>query len=138
MLSDALVSLGVVAAGITMVYTHWWWLDPVIGLIIMIVILVSTWRLLTDSLKMSLDAVPANIDLQKIKQVIRGINGVKAAGHIHIWSMSTTENALTAHVVAADNYTFTEKLQLVERIKHELLHYDIHHATIELKEKLDD
>jgi cobalt-zinc-cadmium efflux system protein len=137
MLADALVSLGVVAAGVVMTYTQWWWLDPVIGLIIMIVILVSTWHLLTDSLKMSLDAVPANIDLQKIKEVILRVGGVKAAGHIHIWAMSTTENALTAHVVADEQYTFDEKLQLIDRIKHELLHHNIHHATIELKRKPD-
>lgn len=132
LLSDALVSLGVVAAGIIMSRTGWYWLDPVIGLIIMFVILVTTWNLLRDSFRMSIDAVPVGIKLEEIKNVILNVGHVKNVGHVHVWPLSTTENALTAHVVLDEQLNFDEKLRVVEKIKHELEHHNIHHSTIEL------
>jgi cobalt-zinc-cadmium efflux system protein len=136
LLSDALVSLGVVGAGIVIKYTAWYWLDPAIGIVIMIVILIGTWDLLKQSFKMSIDAVPEGIDLQEIKQIIRNIRHVKNVGHVHIWSLSTTENALTAHVVIDENLSFGDKLKVTENIKHELEHHDIHHSTIELHQSV--
>ena len=133
LLADAMVSLGVVVAGIVITYTNWYWLDPVIGLVIMIIILVSTWGLLRDSFKMSIDAVPSGIDLEEIKMVILKIEHVQKVEHVHVWPLSTTENALTAHVTLEENLTFTEKLSLIQVIKHELLHHQIHHSTIELE-----
>ncbi|MGN6400050.1 MAG: cation diffusion facilitator family transporter [Flavisolibacter sp.] len=133
LLADALVSVGVVVAGIIISYTNWYWLDPAIGLLIMIVILISTWGLLKDSFKMSIDAVPAGIDLEKIKDVILKTEGVKKVEHVHVWPLSTTENALTAHVALNDVASFEEKLQIVQNIKHELLHHNIQHSTIELE-----
>jgi cobalt-zinc-cadmium efflux system protein len=132
-LADALVSLGVVVAGILMSYTGWYWLDPVIGLVIMFVILISTWNLLRDSFKMTIDAVPSGIELEAIKKVILNVAHVKNVGHVHVWPLSTTENALTAHVVVDDQLDFDEKLSIVEEIKHELEHHNIHHSTIELE-----
>jgi cobalt-zinc-cadmium efflux system protein len=132
LLADALVSLGVVIAGIVITYTHLYWIDPAIGLVIMVVILVSTWGLLRDSFKMTIDAVPAGIELDEIKKAITGVLHVKAVHHVHVWPLSTTENALTAHVVLDDNISFEEKLKVIDEVKHELLHYHIHHSTIEL------
>jgi len=132
LLADALVSIGVVIAGIVMTYTNWYWLDPAIGLVIMIVILVSTWGLLRDSFKMTIDAVPSGIELEQIKNIILQVDHVKEVGHVHVWPLSTTENALTAHVVVDDQLSFDEKLVVVEKIKHELEHHDIHHSTIEI------
>jgi cobalt-zinc-cadmium efflux system protein len=136
LLTDALVSLGVVIAGIVMIYTKWYWLDPVIGLVIMIVILISTWGLLRDSFKMTIDAVPSGIELEQIKKVILKVNGVQNVGHVHVWPLSTTENALTAHVVLNDQLDFEERLQVIKNIKHELQHHNIHHSTIELEKSL--
>jgi cobalt-zinc-cadmium efflux system protein len=136
LLTDALVSLGVVIAGIVMNYTKWYWLDPVIGLVIMIVILISTWVLLRDSFKMTIDAVPSGIELEQIKKVILKVNGVQKVGHVHVWPLSTTENALTAHVVLNDQLDFEERLQVIKNIKHELQHHNIHHSTIELEKSL--
>jgi cobalt-zinc-cadmium efflux system protein len=136
LLTDALVSLGVVIAGIIMTYTKWYWLDPVIGLVIMIVILISTWGLLRDSFKMTIDAVPSGIELEQIKKVILSVNHVQNVGHVHVWPLSTTENALTAHVVVSDQLNFEERLQVVKNIKHELEHHNIHHSTIELEKSL--
>ena len=132
LLADALVSLGVVIAGIIISYTHVYWLDPAIGLVIMVVILVGTWSLLRDSFKMTIDAVPTGIELDEIKKVIVGVQHVNHVHHVHVWSISTTENALTAHVVIDEQLSFEQKLKVVEEIKHELEHHNIHHSTIEL------
>lgn len=132
LLADAVVSLGVVVAGVVIYYTAWYWLDPVIGLVIMVVILISTWGLLRDSFKMTIDAVPSGIELDEIKNVILKIEDVERVEHVHVWPLSTTENALTAHVMLNDQLSFDEKLNVVEKIKHELFHHNIHHSTIEL------
>lgn len=132
LLADALVSLGVVIAGIIISKTKLYWIDPAIGLLIMIVILISTWGLLRDSFKMTIDAVPAGIELDAIKKIITGVPHVNHVHHVHVWAISTTENALTAHVVIDDQLHFDEKLQVVEKIKHELEHHNIQHSTIEI------
>ena len=132
LLADALVSLGVVVAGIVISYAKLYWLDPAIGLAIMIVILVSTWGLLRDSFKMTIDAVPAGVELDAIKKAIISVAHVKHVHHVHVWSLSTTENALTAHVVIDEQLPFDEKLQVIAEIKHELEHHNIHHSTIEI------
>jgi len=132
LLTDALVSLGVVVAGIAISYTHLYWLDPAIGLLIMIVILVSTWGLLRDSFKMTIDAVPAGIELDAIKKVITSVPHVMHVHHVHVWPLSTMENALTAHVVIDEDLSFDQKLQVIDEIKHQLEHNNIQHSTIEL------
>jgi cobalt-zinc-cadmium efflux system protein len=132
LMADALVSLGVVIAGIVISKTHWYWLDPAIGLAVMIIILVSTWGLLRDSFKMSIDAVPSGIELETIKKVMSDVPGVKGVHHVHVWSLSTTENALTGHVLVDDKLNFEEKMKVVAEIKHQLEHQHIHHSTIEL------
>jgi cobalt-zinc-cadmium efflux system protein len=137
LLADALVSVGVVIGGIVISYTNWYWLDPAIGLIIMIVILISTWGLLRDSFKMTIDAVPSGLQLEEIKQIILAVLHVKKVEHVHVWPLSTTENALTAHVVLDEGLSFDERLAVVQNIKHELLHHNIHHSTIELEKDID-
>lgn len=136
MMSDALVSLGVVAGGILIVYTGWYWIDPVIGLVIMIVILLSTWSLLSESFQMSVDAVPPDIDMNEIKNVIVGQPGILEVHHVHIWALSTTENALTAHISLNESLSFDEKIGLVNKLKHELMHHSINHSTIEIETQL--
>jgi cobalt-zinc-cadmium efflux system protein len=132
LMADALVSLGVVIGGIIISRTNLYWLDPAIGLAVMVVILVSTWSLLRDSFKMSIDAVPSGIVLNEIKNVIKSVPHVSSVHHVHVWSISTTENALTANVVVDEQLAFADKLDVVAKIKHELEHHNIHHSTIEL------
>jgi cobalt-zinc-cadmium efflux system protein len=133
LISDAIVSAGLVIGGIIIVYTHLYRIDAVLSLIIAIMILLSTWRLLKDSLRLSLDGVPEDIDLQKVKETISKINGVKDFHHIHIWAISTTENALTGHLVV-DKETGMEKIESIKQeAKHQLLHLNIHHATLEIE-----
>jgi cobalt-zinc-cadmium efflux system protein len=132
LLADALVSFGVVIAGVIISYTHLFWIDAAIGLVIMVVIVVSTWGLLRDSFKMTIDAVPAGIELEKIKEVIKSVPHVHYVHHVHVWSISTTENALTAHVVIDEQLPFQQKLKVIDNIKHQLEHNNIHHSTIEM------
>ncbi len=99
MAADAGVSLGVVAAGVGIITTGWLWLDPLVSLIIAAIILIGTWRLLLDSINLVLQAVPAGIDSEAVAQYLASVPGVKAVHDLHIWAMSTTETALTAHLV---------------------------------------
>lgn len=133
LLSDAIVSAGLVIGGVIIFYTHLYWIDAVLSIIIAVVILFSTWQLLRDSLRLSLDGVPEGIELKNIREVIAKMQGVKDFHHIHIWAISTTENALTAHLVIAQNsdMAFIEKLK--HDVKHELLHQNIQHATLEIE-----
>ena len=131
MIADALVSAGIMIGGIVIYYTHLYWIDPVLSFIIVIVILIGTWSLLKDSLRLSLDGVPKNINLEDIKNKSAGIEGIKNVHHIHIWAMSTTENAMTAHIVIDDDKS-TEQIQSIKNnLKHALQHMNIQHITLE-------
>lgn len=133
LLSDAIVSAGLVVGGIIIYYTHQYWIDAALSLIVAIIILISTWRLLTDSLRLSLDGVPEGIEVNKIRETIDHIPGVINCHHIHIWAISTTENALTAHLVVARNSDMNFIEDLKKKVKHELLHQNIQHATLEIE-----
>lgn len=129
--SDALVSLGLVAGGIIIYYTNLYWIDPLLSMLICVVIIASTWGLLRDSLRLSLDGVPGNVDLKKIKEKVLKIDGVVDFHHLHVWAISTTENAMTAHVVVSDKLSNAQISQLKHHVKHELGHLNIQHATLE-------
>lgn len=102
MLSDAVLSAGVILAAIGILVTGWQWLDPAMGLIIVLVILWSTWSLLRESFDMSLDAVPPGIDAEAVRETLLEDPRIRAVHHLHVWPMSTTEIALTAHLVKPD------------------------------------
>ena len=131
MMADALVSAGIMAGGIIIYYTQLYWIDPLLSIIIVIVILIGTWGLLKESLKLSLDGVPKNIDIQEIKDKAEKIEGIKNLHHIHVWAMSTTENALTAHLVVDKNKEPDEITAIKNDLKHKLQHMNIQHITLE-------
>lgn len=131
LLSDAIVSLGIVVGGIIIIYTQWYIIDSILSLVIAGVILTSTWNLLRDSLRLSLDAVPTGISIEKIRTAALKIKGVKDLHHIHIWAISTTENALTAHLVLPEGTTNSQEAEIKHKLKHELEHNNIHHITLE-------
>jgi cobalt-zinc-cadmium efflux system protein len=135
MLSDALVSFGVVIAGFIILYTGWYWLDSAISLIIMIIIVLGTWSLLKDSLRLSMDGVPPGIDLDKVREAALHTKGIKDIHHIHIWAMSTTTNALTAHIVIEQGMKEEELIRCKNKFKHELEHLNIQHVTLETETK---
>lgn len=131
LMSDAVVSLGIVIGGIVIYYTHWFWIDSILSVVIAAVILFSTWGLLKHSLRLSLDGVPENIHVDELRTMVMKIAGVKDFHHIHVWAISTTENALTAHLVLQQNIPIEEEQKIKHEIKHQLQHKNIHHITIE-------
>lgn len=133
LMSDAIVSLGIVIGGMLMYYTNYFWLDSVISIAIALVILFSTWNLLKQSLRLSLDAVPANITVEKVKQAAEKIPGVKNIHHIHLWAISTTRNALTAHIVVDNNHSLVQIENIKLQVKHTLEQLNIQHATLEVE-----
>ena len=138
MAADAGVSAGVVLAGGVILSTGWLWIDPAVSLIITAIILAGTWGLLRDSFNLALDAVPAGIDPEAVKSYLSDLPGVKGVHDLHIWAMSTSETALTAHLLkpdASDDDTLIEQAgrQLQER-------FGIAHITIQWERRpgLDD
>jgi len=132
MLADTLVSVGVVVSGVVINLTGWTLVDPIIGLVIAVVILVSTWSLLSESLRMSTDAVPEGFDVDDIKKRIESQEGVINVHHLHIWAISTTETALTCHIVIPEATMLEE---VTDRVKEMLDGLGIHHSTLELETK---
>jgi cobalt-zinc-cadmium efflux system protein len=133
LLSDAVVSAGLVVGGIIIFYTNLFWIDAALSLLLAIVILFSTWSLLKDSLRLSLDGVPDGIEIKKIREAVSRLDGVKDFHHIHVWAISTTENALTAHLVVERNSDMAVIEKLKHKVKHALLHERIQHATLEIE-----
>ena len=130
MAADTLVSIGVVISGIVIKHTDWFIIDPILSIIIAIVILVSTWELLRDSMRLALDGVPEDIEMEEVMQAMQGTAHVTDVHHLHIWAMSTTENALTAHVVIDDEH---EASAVRKTLKEALSAQGINHATIEIE-----
>jgi cobalt-zinc-cadmium efflux system protein len=131
MAADAAVSLGVVAAGTLVLYTHWLWLDPVVSLVIAAVILVGTWGLLRDSVHLALQAVPAGVDALAVRRHLASLPGVADVHDLHIWGTSTAESALTAHLVMPTGHPGDDFL--IETAKHIETRFRIGHATFQVE-----
>lgn len=129
MVADAAVSLGVVIAGLVIWKTGWLWIDPVTSLAIAAVIFIGTWNLLRDSVDLALDAVPKNIDIQEVRVYLESLPEVRELHDLHVWGMSTTEAALTAHLVLHDNQPDDAFLAKVTYDLHE--RFGIEHATLQ-------
>jgi cobalt-zinc-cadmium efflux system protein len=135
MAADALVSLGVVVAGLIILLTGWLWIDPLMSLVINAVIIYGTWSLLAGSITMALHAVPSGIDLDKLKTFLLGLPGVVGINDLHVWSLSTTEMALTCHLLMPDGHPddFTE--QVAHEIEEQ---FGIGHSTIQIEKASSD
>jgi cobalt-zinc-cadmium efflux system protein len=131
MASDALVALGVVIAGAVIMLTGWLWLDPAISLVVSAIIVVGTWSLLRDSVNFSLDAVPPGVDPDKVAVFLRKLPGVAEVHDLHIWGMSTTETALTAHLVRPGASIDDDMLHDACRELRE--HFGINHTTLQVE-----
>ncbi len=131
MAADAGVSLGVVIAGVAIIATGWLWLDPLISLVIVVIILLGTWGLLSDSARLSIDSVPSNIDPDEVEAYLRGLPDVLRLHDLHIWAISTTETALTVHLVVQKKEISNEFLDEVSRELHD--RFGIEHPTIQIE-----
>ncbi len=132
MAMDALVSVGVVVSGIIIKYTGWYVIDPILGLVIAVIIFITTWDLLRQSIRLSLDGVPEDIDIDKIRKLVEDTDGVMGIHHLHIWAIGTSENALTTHITISDN---ADEGKIKKEIKQKLKANGIDHATIETEPK---
>ena len=135
MAADAGVSLGVVLGGLLIKTTGLDWIDPVLSFLIVGVIVFGAWGLLRDSVKLALDAVPKDIDIANVKAYLQGINGVEEVHDLHIWAMSTTETALTAHLVVPDG----QDDRFLYKVREELHEkFEITHTTLQVENNFED
>ena len=131
MAADAAVSLGVVLAGVGMLYGGWTWLDPAMSLAIAVVIVASTWGLLRDSVNLALHGAPAHLDTVQIRAYLSGLAGVAEAHDLHVWGMSTTETALTVHLVMPAGHPGDDFIVQTGKELHD--RYGVGHATIQIE-----
>lgn len=133
---DAMVSLAVVLAGAVMWRTHWWWLDPAMSIGVSLVIVAGTWTLLQEAVDLSLDAVPKHIDLDAVRKHLLGLPGVCGVHDLHVWALSTTEVAMTAHLVmpvGVATRSFQGRVADAMRSR-----FGIGHTTVQVEEPLGD
>lgn len=131
MLADAAVSVGVVISGIVMMNTGWLWIDPLVSLVIAMVIVGGTWSLLRDSTSLALHAVPRDIDIGEVKSYLKGLEGVTEVHDLHVWAMSTTGVALSAHLLMPSGHPGDA---FIHNTAHELEHrFHINHATLQIE-----
>ena len=136
MLADAAVSLGVALAGLVMMFTGWYWLDPIVSLLIVAVIVMGTWGLLRESLQLALSAIPENIDAPAVEAYLRQCTGVTEIHDLHIWGMSTTESALTVHLVIPEGYPGDAFMdEIMQTLKEK---FSIHHSTLQVEQGTTD
>lgn len=128
MAADTLVSLGVVVSGIVIYFTGWYVLDPIVGIVIALVIAWSTRGLLAESTRLSIDAVPKSVDMNALERAILSVDGVKSIHHLHVWPLSTTEVAMTVHVIITDvnrlNY-------IIASVRSKSRQHGVSHPTVE-------
>jgi cobalt-zinc-cadmium efflux system protein len=131
MAADAAISLGVLVAGIAILSTGRQWIDPVVSLLIAAIIVCGTWSLLRDSTNLALHAVPAGIDVREVRKYLSGLPHVTAVHDLHVWPLSTTETALTAHLVRDVNDC---DCALLLKAAHDLQNrFQIHHTTLQFE-----
>lgn len=136
MAADAAVSFGVVIAGGAIAFTGWYWLDPLVSLAIMAVIMIGTWSLLRESVQLALNAVPTNIDAASVEEYLLQCRGVTDIHDLHIWGMSTTENALTVHLVMPTGYPGDAFMDnIMQTLKDR---FSIHHSTLQIEQGTTD
>ena len=131
MAADATVSLGVATGGLAIIYTGWVWIDPAVSIVILVVITISTWGLLMDSVMLSMDGVPDHIHTEDVRAYLRALPGVTDVHDLHIWAMSTTEYALTAHIIIPEISSKDDFLCETADVLHHM--FGITHTTIQIE-----
>jgi len=131
LMADALVSIGVVISGAIIMFSDIYWIDSAVSIVIAVVIFISTWVLLKQTLRISMDGVPHNIDFAEVAEEIAKVEGVKSVHHLHIWALSTTQTALTAHIVLKNEISLSGIPKIKDEIRHEASHFGINHCTLE-------
>lgn len=133
LMADAAVSMGVVVSGILIMLFQLYWLDVAMSLLIVVIIFYTTWNLFKDSLSLTLDGVPKGINMNEVVSEIKEVDGVLDVHHLHVWAISTSQNAMTAHIIIHSEVGIEQLDLLNKNIKHTLEHVNIHHATLEFE-----
>ncbi|HUX81612.1 MAG TPA: cation diffusion facilitator family transporter [Halothiobacillus sp.] len=131
MAADAVVSLGVAIAGGIMLFTHWTWLDPAVSVVISLVILIPTWHLLTQATRLALHGVPESINTHAVAEYLQGLPEVTNVHDLHIWALSTTENALTVHLIIRDGHMSNARRHDIEQTLRQ--QFKIGHSTLQIE-----
>lgn len=131
MAADALISLGVILSALLIIYTGWFWIDPIVSILISILIAIGSWNLFKESTKLILLAVPQNINIHEIKECLLNQPSITAIHDLHIWALSTTETALSVHLLSSKNELQTDLLYKISALMEK--NFKIHHSTIQLE-----
>jgi cobalt-zinc-cadmium efflux system protein len=135
MAADAGIALGVLIAGLIIKFTGYYWLDPAVCFVVILVVVWETWGLLKDSVNLALDAVPENINLKEVTDYLSSVKGVKAVYDLHIWGMSTTQTALSVHLLIPENKGEDDVIDEIKDQLHE--RFEITHPTIQIIHKIN-
>jgi len=133
MIADGLITVGVIISALIISYTQYYWIDPIISIVISIIIFWNTWKLFYESLNLMMDAVPSSIEIEEIIKYLENLPGIENVHDLHIWAMSTTEIALTVHLVKPDHKNDDELL--IQICKELESRFNIHHSTIQFERK---
>lgn len=136
MAADAGVSLGVVIAGVVIIFKGWLWIDPLISLVIVCVIFIGTWGLLRDSMNYALDAVPESVELDGVRRYLLDLDGVERIHDLHVWPLSTNEIALTVHLVVRGSQLDNVFLKNIQQHLHS--HFGISHTTVQVEKTTEE
>jgi len=131
MVADTAVSAGVVIAGLLIIFTGWLWIDPLLSMILVVLIFVGTWSLLKDSVNLSIDAVPQNIDTEEVKAYLLSLENIISIHDLHIWPLSTTQTAMSAHLITESITINNAQLNEIHKVLKE--RFAIQHATIQME-----
>lgn len=131
MLGDAAASAGVIAGGIIILFTHWYVVDPILSVCIAILIAFSAWKIVKQTLGILMEGTPKNIDIDKVKQTITTIQGVKEVHDLHVWSITEGKNALSCHAVMDGALTLSKCQEIIDKIRQQLKELGIGHVTIQ-------
>lgn len=132
-MSDMLGSIGAIAAALLMMFFGWGWADPLASVIVAVLVLRSGYFVSKSGLHVLMEGVPENVDMNDIIHTMQNAKEVQSVHDLHVWSITSGLNALSCHAVVDDQMTIAESEQLLRKIEHDLLHQNIHHATIQLE-----
>lgn len=134
-IGDLLGSVGAVTAALLIMFFGWGWADPLASVIVAILILISGWRVTKDAVHVLMEGTPRNMDLENIIKIMKNVTGVLSIHDLHVWSITSGQNALSCHAVVDGNLSVLESQQILRKIEHELEHKGIGHITIQLENK---
>jgi cobalt-zinc-cadmium efflux system protein len=132
-LGDLLGSVGAIAAALFIIFFDWGWADPAASVIVALLVLISGWRVTKDAVHVLMEGTPKNVDLKDVIAAIERVEGVEKIHDLHVWSITSGQNALSCHAVVSDKLTIRESQELLRMIEHELEHKGIGHVTVQLE-----